>query len=189
MMTMSEWMKIVEGTQTMHEVSKRLGLGQPDMHKAVEALMPAFMLGGMKMGQFGQIGMPGGNPFAAILEQNTIKEAVAQQAAMLSGLNEKILVDMMPSLAKAMADAMEQLAKAGGFSSASNSTSDELGTALGGMMAAMMGLTPAKDQKAPQNPAEFGMNAMQDWMNFGKSAQADYVKAVESIFSGMRKPD
>ena len=29
MMTLSEWMKIVEGTQAMHDVSKRFGLGQP----------------------------------------------------------------------------------------------------------------------------------------------------------------
>ena len=189
MMTMSEWMKIVEGTQAMHEVSKRLGLGQPDMHKAVEALMPAFMLGGMKMGNMGQMGMPAGNPFAAILEQKNIKDAVAQQAAMLSGMNEKILVDMMPSLAKAMADAMEQLAKAGGVASEGSSTSEEFGTALGGMMAAMMGLTPAKDEKKPQNPAEFGMKAMEDWMKFGQSAQADYFKAFESIFSSNRKPE
>ena len=51
MMTIAEWMKIVEGTQAMNDVAKRFGLGQPDLHKAVEALTPAFMLGGVKFGQ------------------------------------------------------------------------------------------------------------------------------------------
>lgn len=186
MMTLSEWMKIVEGTQAMSEVAKRFGLGQPDLHKAVEALTPAFMLGGLKFGQ----SMPNiQNPFAAVLEQKGLKEAIAHQAAMLSGLNEKLLVDIMPSVANAMADAMENVAATSGLQTESGSPSEAFGTALGGMMAAMMGLAPGKDEKKSQNPAEFGMKVMQDWMAFGQSAQADYYKAFETMFSAGRKPD
>jgi hypothetical protein len=186
MMTLSEWMKIVEGTQAMHEVSKRFGLGQPDLHKAVEALTPAFMLGGLKFAP----SMPNiQNPFAAILEQKDLKEAIAHQAAMLSGLNEKLLVDIMPSVATAMADAMENIASKSGLQTESGTPSEAFGTALGGMMAAMMGLAPSKDEKKPQTPTEIGMKAMEDWMSFGKSAQSDYFKAFESIFSAGRKSE
>jgi len=186
MMTISEWMKIVEGTQAMNDVAKRFGLGQPDLHKAVEALTPAFMLGGMKFAP----SMPNlQNPFAAILEQKDLKEAIAHQAAMLSGLNEKLLVDIMPSVANAMADAMENVASKSGFETESGSPSEAFGTALGGMMAAMMGLSPSKDDKKPRTPAEFGMKAMEDWMAVGKSAQADYFKAFETIFTSGHKPE
>ena len=85
MMTLSEWMKIVEGTQAMNDVAKRFGLGQPDLHKAIEALIPPFMLGGMKFAPT----MPNvENPFAAILERKDLKDAIAHQASMISGLNE-----------------------------------------------------------------------------------------------------
>lgn len=186
MMTLSEWMKIVEGTQAMNDVAKRFGLGQPDLHKAVEALTPAFMLGGLKFAPT----MPNiQNPFAAILEQKDLKQAIAHQAAILSGLNEKLLVDIMPSVANAMADAMENVASKSGFQTESGSPSEAFGTALGGMMAAMMGLASGNDEKKPQSPAEFGMKAMEDWMKFGQTAQADYVKAFETIFSAARKPE
>lgn len=186
MMTLSEWMKIVEGTQAMNDVAKRFGLGQPDLHKAVEALTPAFMLGGLKFAPT----MPNiQNPFAAILEQKDLKQAIAHQAAILSGLNEKLLVDIMPSVANAMADAMENVASISGFQTESGSPSEAFGTALGGMMAAMMGLASGNDEKKPQSPAEFGMKAMEDWMKFGQTAQADYVKAFETIFSAARKPE
>lgn len=186
MVTLSEWMKIVEGTQAMHDVSKRFGLGQPDVHKAVEALTPAFMLGGMKFAP----SMPNlQNPFAAILEHKDLKDAIAHQAAILSGLNEKLLVDIMPSVANAMADAMENIASKSGFETESGSPSEAFGAALGGMMAAMMGLSPSKEETKPQTPAEFGMKAMEDWMKLGQSAQADYVKAFETMFTTGRKSD
>lgn len=186
MMTMSEWLKIVEGTQAMNDVAKRFGLGQPDLHKAVEALTPAFMLGGVQFGQ----GMQNiQNPFAAILERRDLKEAIAHQAAMLSGLNEKLLEDIMPSVANAMADAMENVASKSGFQTESGSPSEAFGTALGGMMAAMMGLSSGQGAPKPQNPAAFGMKAMEDWMSFGKSAHADYFKAFETIFSSKRIVD
>ncbi len=186
MMTLSEWMKIVEGSQAMNDVAKRFGLGQPDLHKAVEALIPGFMLGGMTF----KPAMPDvQNPFASLLERKELKEAIAQQAAMLSGLNAKLLEDIMPSVAAAMADAMEQAAAKGGFQTESGSPSEAFGTALGEMMAAMMGLAQSKDSPKPQTPAEFGMKAMEDWMALGKSAQSEYVKAFETMFSSARKPD
>lgn len=186
MMTLSEWMKIVEGTQAMHDVSKRFGLGQPDLHKAIEALAPAFMLGGLKFAP----SMPNlQNPFAAILEQKDLKEAIAHQAAMLSGLNEKLLVDIMPSIANAMADAMDNVVAKSGLQTEAGTPSEAFGTALGSMMAAMMGLSPSKDEKKPQTPTEFGMKAIEDWMAFGKSAQADYFKAFETMFSSKGKAD
>ena len=186
MMTLSEWMKIVEGTQAMRDVAKRFGLGQPDLHKAVEALTPAFMLGGLKFAPT----MPNmQNPFAAILERKDLKEAVAQQAAMLSGLNEKLLEDIMPSVANAMADAMENVVSKSGRQTQPGSPSEDFGTALGSMMAAMMGLVPGKDTPKPQTPAEFGMKAMEDWMKIGQSTQADYFKSFESIFTSGRKSE
>lgn len=186
MMTMSEWMKIVEGSQAMSDVAKRFGLGQPDLHKAVEALIPGFMLGGMSF----KPAMPDvQNPFASLLERKDLKEAIAQQAAMLSGLNAKLLEDIMPSVAAAMADAMEQVAAKGGFQSESGSPSEAFGTALGEMMSAMMGLAQGKESPKSQTPTEFGMKAMSDWMAFGQSAQSEYVKAFEAMFSRERKPD
>lgn len=186
MMTLSEWMKIVEGSQAMNDVAQRFGLGQPDLHKAVEALMPAFMLGGMTF----KPAMPNvQNPFASLLERQDLKEAIAQQAAMLSGLNAKLLEDIMPSLATAMADAMERVAAQSGLQTETGSPSEAFGTALGAMMAAMMGLAQGQNAPKPQSPAEFGLKAMEDWMAFGKSAQTDYMKAFEAMFSQARKPD
>lgn len=62
-MTYQEWLKIVEGTEAMRDVARRLGLGDSDMHRALEALMPATMMNGFAQTVFGAGRPPVGNPF------------------------------------------------------------------------------------------------------------------------------
>lgn len=183
MMTYQEWLKIVEGTEAMRDVARRLGLGDSDMHRALEALMPAAMMNGFAQTVFGPGRPPVGNPFESFFSSPEIKRAVAKQASALSGMNETFFTDIMPAFASGFATAAQQFSNTAP-SSSSDESGHAMGEAIGGMMAAMMGLAPdkAKEADAVKDPAQVGMQMFETFMKAGQSAQADYLKAMQDMF-------
>lgn len=184
MMTYQEWLKIVEGTEAMRDVARRLGLGDSDMHRALEALMPATMMNGFAQTVFGAGRPPVGNPFESFFASPEIKRAVAKQAAALSGMNETFFNDIMPAFASGFATAAQQFSKTATSSGAGDASGHAMGEAIGGMMAAMMGLAPdkAKEADAAKDPAQFGMQMFESFVKAGQNAQADYLKAMQDMF-------
>ncbi len=177
MMTYQEWLKIVEGSEAMRTVGKRFGLDDLMMRKGIEALMPAAFMGAFPSIPSFNTAMP--NPFQHVFESDEAKKAVARQAEMLSGINKTILENMMPALATAMADTMEKFSS-GENGSTGDHTAQDLGMAIGGMMASMMGLT-TEPPKAPEpDVGAQGMEMFQTWIKAGQSAQSDYLKAMQS---------
>ncbi len=190
MMTYQEWLKIVEGSEAMRTVGKRFGLDDMMLRKGIEALMPAaFASAFPSMPPFGKptfefpsmpsFGQSGSNPFQAMFETGEAKDAIVRQAEMMSGVNKSVLEDMMPALATAMADAMDKLKM--GESVADNGPAQDMGAAIGGMMAAMMGLTPEKPKAPAIDPSGQGMEMFQTWIKAGQSVQSDYLKAMQSV--------
>ena len=184
MMTYQEWLKIVEGSEAMRTVGKRFGLDDMMLRKGIEALVPAAFMGAFpsspafefpSMSAFGQ---SAGNPFQKLFETSDTKDAIIRQAEMMSGVNKTVLEDMMPALAAAMADAMDKLKV--GESPSENGPAHDMGTAIGGMMAAMMGLTPEKPKAPEMNPTAQGVEMFQTWIKAGQTAQSDYLKAMQS---------
>jgi hypothetical protein len=187
MMTYQEWLKIVEGSEAMRTVGKRFGLDDRMLRKGIEALVPAAFMGAFpsspsfefpSMSAFGQ---STANPFQKLFETGDAKEAIVRQAEMMSGVNKTVLEDMMPALATAMADAMDKLKV--GESVVENGPAHDMGTAIGGMMAAMMGLTPEKPKAPDMDPAAQGIDMFQTWIKAGQTAQSDYLKAMQSALS------
>jgi len=83
-----------------------------------------------------------------------------------------------------MADAMQKFSS-GESSATGENPAQDFGMAIGGMMASMMGLNP-EPAKAPEpDVATQGMEMFQTWIKAGQSAQADYLKAMQSV---MNKP-
>ena len=198
MMTYQEWLKIVEGSEAMRTVGKRFGLDDMMLRKGIEALMPAaFASAFPSMPSFGQssfefpsmaaFGQKGPNPFQAMFETSEAKDAIVRQAEMMSGVNKSVLEDMMPALATAMADAMDKLKM--GESVAESGPAQDMGTAIGGMMAAMMGLTPEKPKAPEMDPAGQGMEMFQTWIKAGQSVQSDYLKAMQSAMGKDKNSD
>ena len=135
MMTYQEWLKIVEGTEAMRDVARRLGLGDSDMHRALEALMPATMMNGFAQTVFGAGRPPVGNPFESFFASPEIKRAVAKQAAALSGMNETFFNDIMPAFASGFATAAQQFSNTASSSGSGDASGQAMGEAIGGMMA------------------------------------------------------
>lgn len=184
MMTYQEWLKIVEGTEAMRDVARRLGLGDSDMHRALEALMPATMMNGFAQTVFGAGRPPAGNPFESFFSAPEIKRAVARQAAALSGMNEAFFNDIMPAFASGFATAANQFSSKESMAAAADASGHAMGEAIGGMMAAMMGLAPdkAKDADSAQDPSKIGMQMFESFVKAGQNAQADYLKAMQDMF-------
>jgi len=186
MMTYQEWVKIVEGSEAMRNVGKRFGLDDAMLRKGIEALMPAAFIGAFPSAPSFNASIP--NPFQQVFESDEAKKAVARQAEMLSGINKTILEDMMPALATAMADAMQKFSSGEGAATGDNPAQD-FGMAIGGMMASMMGLKP-EPVKAPEpDVAAQGMEMFQTWIKAGQSAQADYLKAMQSVMNKTSEAD
>jgi hypothetical protein len=178
MMTYQEWLKIVEGSEAMRKVGQRFGLDDVMMRKGIEALIPAAFMNAFPSAPSFATTIP--NPFEHLFESDEAKKAVAKQAELLSGLNKTILEDMMPALATAMADAMDHF-KAGEDTKSGDPSAQDLGTAFGGMMAAMMGLHPEPPKQPAADVAQQGLEMMQSFMKAGQSMQADYLKAMQSV--------
>lgn len=184
MMTYQEWIKIIEGSEAMRTVGKRFGLDDMMLRKGIEALMPAAFMGAMpSTPSFSFPSMPSfaqskPNPFQAMFESKEAKDAVVRQAEMISGVNKTVLEDMMPALATAIANGLDRLKSSEG--TIESGPAQDMGTAIGGMMAAMMGLTPEKPKLPVLDPAEQSMEMFQTWIKAGQSVQSDYMKAMQA---------
>ncbi len=178
MMTYQEWLKIVEGSEAMRTVGKRFGLDDHMLRKGIEALMPVAFMGAFPASSSFEKVAP--NPFQSLFESDEAKKAIARQAELLSGINKTVLEDMMPAMATAIADAMGKLPSSD-QAPAEDGPAQDMGTAIGGMMAAMMGLSPEKAKTPDPALAEQGMEMFQTWIKAGQTAQTDYLKAMQSI--------
>jgi hypothetical protein len=178
MMTYQEWLKIVEGSEAMRTVGKRFGLDDHMLRKGIEALMPAAFMGAFPASSpFGN-SVP--NPFQSVFESDEAKKALARQAELLSGMNKTVLEDMMPAMATAIADVMGKLSSAD-TARIDDGPAQDMGAAIGGMMAAMMGLSPEKEKVPDPALAEQGMEMFQTWIKAGQTAQTDYLKAMQAV--------
>lgn len=184
MMTYQEWLKIVEGTEAMRDVARRLGLGDSDLHRALEALMPATMMNGFATSLFNAGRTPSSNPFESFFSSPEIKRSVARQAAALSGMNEAFFNEIMPAFASGFAATVNQFSGAAQDTASGDKSGQAMGEALGGMMAAMMGLASDKPHAAepPSDASTAGMAMFENFMKAGQAAQADYLKAMQDMF-------
>ena len=185
MMSFSEWLKIVEGTQAMTDVARRLGLADAEMRQAVETLAPGLLMGGYLRGFEGF--KPDQASLAALMPTDEIRQMLAKQASTMSGLSETVLQDVMPVLATVMADAMTKLAAREEEPAAPDSASSDMGAAIGGMIATMFGLGPSK--AAEPEPEIPSVAMFQDWMKAGQTVQSDYLKAVEDAVRRLSPKD
>jgi hypothetical protein len=174
--TYQEWLKIVEGSAAMRDVARRFGLDDRALHGTVQTLMPAAL--------FKSFGSSLSGPsfptdaFKEFLQGNDIKSMLSKQLEQISGASSTMIDEVMPALAEAMADAMTRVT--GSEPSAEGGDSRDLGVAIGGMMAAMMGLTPDKPKETDLLP--HSIDLMQTWFEAGRDAQSDYINAMKAAF-------
>jgi len=174
--TYQEWLKIVEGSAAMRDVARRFGLDDMALHGTVQTLMPAALFKSFGSGMTGS-SFPT-DAFKDFLQGDDVKSTLAKQVEQISGVKATMIDEVMPALAEAMADAMTRVT--GSEPSAEGTDAHDLGVAIGGMMAAMMGLTP--DEPKDADPAQQGIDLMQTWFEAGRDAQTDYLNAMKAAF-------
>jgi hypothetical protein len=148
------------------------------LHGTVQTLMPAALFNSFGSG-LGNSGLRV-DVLKDFFQGDEAKTVLAKQFEQMSGVKATVLDDVMPALAEAMADAMSRVT---GVAEPSSPAGDahELGAAIGGMMAAMMGLAP--EPPKPASETEQGLELMQSWFDAGREAQADYINAMKAAFA------
>jgi hypothetical protein len=183
------------------DYAARFGLSPDQTMRAVGALLPAFALGlrrrapgpadWMALFQPGAISQA--DPLAIFFPSRDLADRIADQAAVFTGLNSSILHEMMPALASGLAASLTQKAGDQGWSRPTATAGDtraaeEGGEALGGMIAAMLGISPGKPEPAPEpvaDPIEDSVDALSQMMQTSREAQEEHLRNLQSIFSKM----
>jgi hypothetical protein len=122
---------------------------------------------------------------------------IAEQAAMISGINAKILQDFLPVMAETLAKGLGQAAfhPAQAASQApspaptdSRKAAEDGGSAWGMMMASMMGLAPEEPEPEPElppDPVEQSVDAFAQMLATSREAQEQHIHSMQAIISRM----
>ena len=199
------------GNPFFQEQAPRFGMSQTDIMRATAALMPAFMYGLRQQA-------PAHNDWLAMFQPERVRSVdpmqlffgttpavnpIAEQAAMISGINAKILQDFLPVMAETLAKGLGQAAfhPAQTPSQApsqapypaptdSRKAAEDGGSAWGMMMASMMGLAPEEPEPEPEpelppDPVEQSVDAFAQMLATSREAQEQHIHSMQSIISRM----
>ncbi len=229
-----EMMMQAQGGNAMQNLARQFGLAPEQAQSAVEALLPAFQMGLQKQTEsidgFQQMmNMMGAGNFAAYhdakdegipdeaVEQGKdvlgqlfggkeVSRAVAAQAAMMSGISDAVIKQMLPVVATML---MGGLFKGFMNNGLGNLFGQAMQNNFGGMLGSMMG-QPQRPQPAnpfgdnpmagmfgqmmdgmmgrkpapppPQDPMSAGMEMLRGMFDSGQQVQRQQMDAFQSIF-------
>ncbi len=199
------------GNPFFQEQAPRFGLSQTDIMRATAALMPAFMYGLRQqapahpdwLAMFQPERVRSVDPMQLFFGTTPAVNPIAEQAAMISGINAKILQDFLPVMAETLAKGLGQAAfhPAQAASQApsqapstaptdSRKAAEDGGSAWGMMMASMMGLAPEEPEPEPEpelppDPVEQSVDAFAQMLATSREAQEQHIHSMQSIISRM----
>lgn len=193
------------GNPFFQEQAPRFGMSQTDIMRATAALMPAFMYGLRQqapahpdwLAMFQPERVRSVDPMQLFFGTTPAVNPIAEQAAMISGINAKILQDFLPVMAETLAKGLGQAAfhPAQAASQApspaptdSRKAAEDGGSAWGMMMASMMGLAPEEPEPEPElppDPVEQSVDAFAQMLATSREAQEQHIHSMQSIISRM----
>ena len=176
----------------------RFGWGPQETMRATAALMPAFLLGLRQQA-------PGPHDWFALFQPDRLRATdplqlffgvkpalnpIAEQAAMMTGINASVLQEFMPMMADALAkNIMQNFAQFTPRTKADATPAEQSGQALGEMIVAMMGLAPEKpvipDPEPVTDPITQSVDAFAQMLATSREAQDNHIKSMQSILSRM----
>ncbi len=228
-----EMMMQAQGGNAMQNLARQFGLAPEQAQSAVEALLPAFQMGLQKQTEsiesFQRMAqMMGTGNFAAFHDANTIPDeaaeqgkdvlgqlfggkevsrAVAAQAAMMSGISDAVIKQMLPVVASMLMGGLFKGAMNNGLGglfgqamqnglggmfgqmmgqpqqsaqAANPFANNPMAGMFGQMMGTMMGQKPAPPP--PQDPMSAGMDMLRGMFDSGQQMQRSQMDAFQSIF-------
>jgi hypothetical protein len=191
------------GNPFFQEQAPRFGLSQQDIMRATAALMPAFMYGLRQQAptsqdwltMFQPDRMKTIDPMQLFFGTTPAVNPIAEQAAMISGINAKILQDFLPVMAETLAKGLGQAAfhpaqPAPVAQADSRKAAEDGGAAWGAMMATMMGLAPEEPEPEPEpelppDPVEQSIDAFAQMLATSRETQEQHIHTMQSIISRM----
>ncbi len=199
-----------KGVNPFADYASRFGITQDQATRAMVAMMPAFAMAMQRRAptpsDFAQMFMPqtgrSMDPMQAFFGSRDLADRIAEQTAGFAGLNSSIIQQMMPAMAGALATALTKAAGESPFAkahaaaekrtrdAAGTRAAEESGAALGGMFAAMMGLSPPAPEPEPEpepekSAAELNVDALAEMMHTSRQAQEEHLRNLQSIFTTM----
>ena len=176
----------------------RFGWGPQETMRATAALMPAFLLGLRQqaptpadwLSLFQPDRMRATDPLNLFFGVKPALHPIAEQAAMISGINSKLLQEFMPMMAEALVKNISQnFSHLTPFAQSRETAAEQSGQALGEMIVAMMGLAPSKPHKPEPEPVtdpiEQSVDAFAQMLATSREAQENHIKSMQSILTHM----
>ena len=176
----------------------RFGWGPQETMRATAALMPAFLLGLRQqapspadwLSLFQPDRMRATDPLQLFFGVKPALNPIAEQAAMISGINAKLLQEFMPMMAEALAKNLSQnFSHFSPFGKRDETAAEQGGQALGEMIVAMMGLSPEKptvpEPEPVTDPIAQSVDAFAQMLATSREAQENHIKSMQSILSHM----
>jgi len=196
------------GTDPFAEYASRFGISPDQAMRATAAMMPAFALAMQRRAptpaDFMTMFMPSAqrpqDPLQLFFGSKDLADRIAEQTAGFAGLNAAVINRMMPAVAEALAASLsrargEDVLKAFYPDAArrardaeTSKAAEESGEAIGGMINAMLGITPDKPEPEPEpekSAAEQNVDALAELMHTSREAQEEHLRNLQSIFSRM----
>lgn len=176
----------------------RFGWGPQETMRATAALMPAFLLGLRQQA-------PGPADWFSLFQPDRLRSTdplqlffgvkpalhpIAEQAAMMTGINASLLQDFMPMMAEALAKNISQnFAHFTPQAKTAATPAEQSGQALGEMLVAMMGLSPEKpavpEPEPVTDPISQSVDAFAQMLATSREAQDNHIKSMQAILSRM----
>ena len=176
----------------------RFGWGPQETLRATAALMPAFLLGLRQQAPsptdwftlFQPERVQSLDPLQLFFGGKPALNPIAEQAALISGINASVLQEFMPLMAEGLVKNLSQNFSHFAPSPApETSAAEQSGQALGEMLVAMMGLAPdtpkAPQDPTPADPIEQSMEAFAQILATSREAQNHHIQSMQTILSRM----
>ena len=178
----------------------RFGWGPQETMRATAALMPAFLLGLRQQAPsptdwfslFQPDRLHATDPLQLFFGVKPALNPIAEQAAMITGINAKMLQEFMPMMAEALAKNISQnFSHFSPYQKPDETAAEKGGQALGEMIVAMMGLAPEKPpipEPEPEpvvDPITQSIDAFAHMLATSREAQENHIKSMQTILSHM----
>jgi hypothetical protein len=211
MLNLFELMQQSQNGEAVEALARQFGLSQQQASGAVDAVLPAFMLGFQRMMQQGQpqAAAAFGKAFtpdamaqapammASLFGSPEFGRQVAAQAAAASGLSQSTMQEMIPAMASMIAGGMARAAAEQGLAwmktfqpqaPAPKPAATPNPFDPGAMMDAwsrMMGVAPPEPEPPPPTSSDLGYDAVNTLFETGREVQEQHWKNLQALFSGM----
>ncbi len=195
-------------TNPFADYASRFGISQDQAARAMAAMMPAFAMAMQRRAptptdflmMFNPAAQSRQDPLQLFFGSRDLADRVAEQSAAFAGLSSSVMHQMMPAVAAALATALGKTADEPTlrrfYPTAAQRSRDaeatraaaESGEALGGMISAMLGISPGKPEPEPEpekSALDRNMDALADIMHTSREAQEEHLRNLQSIFSKM----